>query len=195
MAAKRKSKNAAKQSIRGGSFDKSWREKSPILKYLGGFLLLLILFYAVYISSFFETWVLTPFLSLQTKMASLSLNLFGMGTTASGATLVSQATSLNVAKGCDGMEASALYLIGVLLMPFNWRSKAVGFLMGAGVLFMLNLIRIIGLYLVKVYWPSAFEAAHIHGGFALFTIVAILMWAAWAGWAMRKEKPVDHATT
>ena len=30
--------------------------------------------------------------------------------------------SLNVAKGCDGMEPLALFIIGVLLVPFAWRS-------------------------------------------------------------------------
>jgi len=111
-----------------------------------------------------------------------------MGTSGEGTTLAGQETTLNVAKGCDGLEASALYLIAVLLMPFSWRSKALGLLAGAAVLFVLNILRIVGLYLVMIYWPSAFEPLHIHGGFALFTIVAILLWVTWAGWAMRKEK-------
>ncbi len=166
---------------------KSWRDKSPILKYLGGFVGLLVIFYAIYTSQFFEEWVLLPLMSLQTAIAGFFLNLFGLGVSSEGAVLQGQAAMLNVAKGCDGMEASALYLIGVLLMPFSWRSKWVGLGLGAGVLFLLNLLRIIVLYLSKVYFPSAFETLHIHGGFALFTIVAILMWAGWANWAMKRE--------
>ena len=190
MAAKRKKKHPGKVTpVFGKALGQSWRDKSPVLKYLLGFVLLLVLFYAVYITPFFEEWVLLPVLQVQTEISSFFLNLFGQGTNAQDATLQGKLATLNVAKGCDGMEAMALYLIGVLLMPFSWRSKGVGLLLGAGVLFVLNLVRIIGLYLAKVYWPSAFDTLHIHGGFALFTIVAILLWAAWAGWAMRKEKP------
>lgn len=196
MAAKRKTKNTAKAPAGGNAwsaFAGGWGEKSPVLKYLGGFVLLLALFYALYVSPFFENWFLLPFLHVQTAMASFLLNLFGMGTTADGALLQGASISLNVAKGCDGMEASALFLIGVLLMPFSWRSKGAGLLMGAAVLFLLNLLRIVVLFLSKIYWPSAFEALHIHGGFALFTVVAILMWAGWAGWAIKKEKKEAHA--
>lgn len=197
MAAKRKNKHTGKSggttptgnALSLSALGKNWQDKSPILKYLLGFVLLLVLFYAVYISPFFETWFLMPVLNLQTAISSFFLNLIGQGTIAEGAMLGGPQASLNVAKGCDGMEAMALYLIGVLLMPFTWRSKGVGLLLGAGVLFVLNLIRIIGLYLAKVYWPSAFDTLHIHGGFALFTVVAILLWFAWAGWAIRKEKP------
>ncbi len=170
---------------------KSWQDKSPVLKYLGGFVGLLAIFYAIYSSSFFETWILGPFLNVQTSISSVILNIFGMGTTADGSMLIGRLTSLNVAKGCDGMEASALFLIGVLLMPFTWRNKMAGLAAGVGVLFLLNIVRIIGLYFAKIYWPSAFETLHIHGGFALFTIVAILLWAGWAGWAMKREKPAN----
>ena len=197
MAARRKKKISTQKNFpvffKTEALRQTWRDKAPILKYLAGFVVILSLFYALYVTSFFETNFLSPLVQLQSEISSFILNIFGMGTTSENSLLSGKGAVLNVAKGCDGIEAMVLYLAGVLLMPFAWRSKIVGLLLGAGVLFFLNLLRIIGLYLAKVYWPSAFEILHIHGGFALFTIVAILLWAGWANWAIRKEKSTPDA--
>ncbi len=175
----------------GTSTRQSWKttfqDKLPILKYVGGFILLLSIFYSIYVSDIFKIGFLNPFVSFQAKLSSFLLNLMGQNTTTAGTQLIGT-TSLNVTKGCDGMEVTALYLIGVLLMPFAWRSKMWGVLTGLGVLFLLNLGRIVALYLSQIYWPSAFDFLHLHGGFALFTVVAIFMWARWANWAIRQER-------
>jgi exosortase/archaeosortase family protein len=199
MANRKKQGTSAKssqkeQNVSGrfASLKAAWKDKIPVWKYLLGFAILLTGFYSIYVSSFFEERFLKPFLRFQTEIASAVLNLFAQATTADSAILQSAEATLNVAKGCDGMEASALFLIGVLLMPFSWRSKMVGILAGAVVLFLLNLLRIIILFLSKKYFPSAFETLHIHGGFALFTIVAILLWATWSSWAIRQEKKNPH---
>jgi exosortase/archaeosortase family protein len=165
---------------------------SPILRYVGGFVGLLIVFYVVYSSNFFDQYFLQPIVSTQTTISSVVLNLFGQENKADGITLTGSNNSLNVSKGCDGMEVSALYLIGILLMPFTWQSKGVGLFWGFLVLYLLNLLRIIGLFVTQIYMPSAFDFLHLHGGFALFTVVAIFMWMIWANWAIKKEKNTNH---
>jgi exosortase/archaeosortase family protein len=166
--------------------------KSPMLRYVGAFMGLLLIFYVVYSSNFFDQYFLQPIVSFQTKISSILLNLVGQTNTADGITLTGLNRSLNVSKGCDGMEVSALYLIGILLMPFSWRSKGVGLFWGFTVLFLLNILRIMGLFVTKMYMPSAFDFLHLHGGFALFTVVAIFMWMIWANWAIKKEKNSSH---
>jgi exosortase/archaeosortase family protein len=166
--------------------------KSPILRYVGGFIGLLLIFYVVYSSDFFDQYFLQPIVCFQTKISSIVLNMFGQENNADGITITGLHNSLNVSKGCDGMEVSALYLIGVLLMPFTWRSKGVGVFWGFTVLFLLNLVRIIALFVTQIYMPTAFDFLHLHGGFALFTIVAIFMWMIWANWAIQKEKNNSH---
>jgi exosortase/archaeosortase family protein len=157
-------------------------------RYILGFISIMIVFYIVYVNDRFDENVLKPFIGWQTQVASRFLRLLGEQTTADGTHLVGSAASLNVAKGCDGIEVTALYLTGVLLMPFSRRSKLIGFGVGFSVLVLLNLIRITGLYWVQNYWPSSFDFLHLHGGFALFTIVALLLWMTWVNWAMRTEK-------
>jgi exosortase/archaeosortase family protein len=166
--------------------------RRPVLQYIGGFLALLVGFYALYTNAFFHENVLQPIVNTQAWLASKFLTLIGYPTGSDGSQISGALTSLNVQKGCDGMEVTALYLIGVLLVPFRWRSKWIGLGYGLAVLFVLNLLRIIILYLAQIHWPSAFEMLHLHGGFALFTVVTIFMWAHWANWAVRQEKTPDH---
>jgi exosortase/archaeosortase family protein len=170
----------------------TWRDRWPVLRYVGGFLLLLGIFYAFYITPFFEQQVLLPMVTFQSQVASILLNLFGLETMVEQSLLTGKHASLNIAKGCDGIEATMLFLIGVLLMPFPWGSKLAGILSGTAVLFSLNILRIAGLYLSMAFWPQGFDLLHIHGGFAMFTMVSILLWAGWAGWALRKEKMNSH---
>jgi exosortase/archaeosortase family protein len=162
-------------------------DRRPIWRFIAGFALLLVLFYAVYISSVFNQYFLEPYVGGQTRVAAAFLHLFGADTHASGTDLMGPGVTLTVKKGCDGMEATALYVIGILLMPFSRHSKLVGLAAGLAVLVVLNLLRIVGLYLSQVHWPAAFEWLHLHGGFALFTTVSVFMWMLWANWAMRRE--------
>jgi exosortase/archaeosortase family protein len=161
-------------------------------KYILSFLAILVGFYVIYTSTFFTEWLLEPYVHIQAVLASTVLNLFGLKTVANGTELAGAQATLSVVKGCDGMEVTALYLIGVLLVPFQRSSKLAGLGYGLLVLFVLNLIRIIGLYLTQIHYPAAFEFLHLHGGFALFTVVAILMWTYWANWALKREKTTNQ---
>jgi exosortase/archaeosortase family protein len=156
---------------------------------------LLGVFYLLYGTHVFEQALLVPFVTLQADVASFILNLFGAGTGVRDALLVGPSVSLNIAKGCDGLEATVLFLFAVGLMPFSKKSRAAGLLVGGLFLVLLNMIRIAGLYLAKAYWPEGFELLHIHGGFALFTLASVLLWAGWAGWAMEREKISQHETS
>jgi exosortase/archaeosortase family protein len=193
MAQEKKKTRQTFQKSGAAGANNAQRDKRPLLRYLGGFFLLLLCFYAIYTTPAFEQHLLQPLVNIQSEIASSFLNLFGMETTVEQSLLRGRDAVLNNAKGCDGIEATVLFLIGVLLMPFPWSSKLIGVAGGSLILFLLNIVRIAGLYLSRVYWPEGFDLLHIHGGFALFTIVSILLWAGWAGWALRREKSYAHA--
>ena len=165
-------------------------------QYIGGFVALLAVFYLMYTNDAFQQYVLQPIIEGQAWLAAKFLTLVGYQTVSDGTHISGSMASLNILKGCDGIEVTALYLIGVLMLPFRWKHKVVGLLYGLVVLYLLNLLRLVILYLAQVHWPEIFELLHLHGGFALFTIVTILMWAHWALWALRGEqKDTQYATS
>ena len=91
------------------------------------------------------------------------------------------------------IAASAfLLLAGVFAFPASWRAKLVGAAAGVTLLMVLNLIRIISLFYIGVYWPKMFETAHIEVWQALFVGLTLLLWLGWAWQVMRHPEPRDQ---
>lgn len=169
-------------------YQKYWTEKSAVFKFLAGFALCVIAFYILYYSFFFQDYLKGPILQVQTAAGAAILNLFGSSVTAMGDVISGTEASVKVAGGCDGLEATALLLAAILMFPLPFKYKWPGLLAGVVVLGILNVIRIAGLYLVKVHWPSAFDFMHIQGGLYLFSFVTILLMLIWANWALKGYK-------
>jgi len=193
---KKKLANKKKKNSQSTSsfFKKYWQDKSSVFRFMAGFAICIVVFYALYYSYFFQD-VKDHILKLQTTAGASLLNLFGSSVTAMGDVISGAGTSVKVAGGCDGLEATALLLAAILVFPLPFKYKWPGLLAGAIVLGILNVIRIAGLYLVKVHWPSAFDFMHIQGGLYLFSFVTILLMLIWANWALNGYKAEAAATT
>ena len=192
--AKKSTNSTTKQNAPNTSFlKKYWQEKSSVFKFIAGFAICIIVFYALYYSIFFQDYLKDPILQVQTAAGAALLNIFGSSVTAMGDVISGAGTSVKVAGGCDGIEATALLLAAILVFPLPFKYKWPGLLAGVVVLGILNVIRIAGLYLVKAHWPSAFDFMHIQGGLYLFSFVTILLMIIWANWALNGYKQ-DLAT-
>lgn len=185
---KKTNEKKAPQSKLQQFIQKNWTDRSPVLRFLLGFVACIIVFYTFYYSSFFSDHLSKPILSVQANLSSALLNLFGMDTTAASGAISDSNFSVNIAKGCDGIEATALFIFAILVFPIAFRRKIPGVLAGVSVLFVVNIFRIAGLFLIGLYWHDAFDFMHLHGGLVLFTIAAIILWVIWADWALKQEK-------
>jgi len=196
MAKQRKRKNTnlskktspKKQTSSSSFLKKYWQEKSSVYKFIAAFFGCMVLFYAMYYSLFFENYLKGPILEVQTSAGATLLNLFGMPVSSSGDVIAGSGISVQVAGGCDGLEATALLLAAILVFPLPFKFKWPGLLAGLLTLTVLNVIRIAGLYLVKLHWPSGFDFMHIQGGLYLFSFVTILLMLIWANWALKGYK-------
>ena len=167
-------------------------QKKPVLKFVLIFGLAIILFYTLYFSDFFTDHISRYIISGQAQLSSFLLNIFGFNTTVGNTIILNGDVILDIKKGCDGIEPTVFFLIGVLLVPFSRKAKLVGLLGGLVVLSLLNILRITGLFVVNSYWPESFDFLHLHGGFTLFFIVTIIVWIIWANWAIGQSTPAAH---
>lgn len=191
---KRKKKGAKRSKFQLKElWQKYWKEKSPIFKFFLAFIVGIGLFYWIYTLPYFVNTFFIPFTNWQASVASSLLNILGESTTTSSGSLSNSNITLNIQIGCDGAEPIAFYLIGVLLVPFPWKTKIPGFLAGITLLLLLNIVRIAGLYFTKIYWPKGFDFLHLHGGFTVFFLMMILIWLIWANWAIKKMQTPKHA--
>ena len=164
-----------------------WVQKRPVISFVLGFIVLMVVFYVFWLSDFCQNKILPQFLSVNTQLSGFILNLFGQKTHASGDVLFSSSFSVRIARGCDGLEAMALFASTLLAFPARWNYKLVGFFSGIAVLFILNVVRIISLFLTGVYFPKVFEFMHVEVWQVLFILFAIGLWIFWVKWARKGE--------
>ncbi|MGA2281772.1 MAG: exosortase H [Verrucomicrobiota bacterium] len=169
-----------------------FRAKNPVLRFVVVFGLLLGLFYAVVPPSSFHNTLSAPYLRFSARMASPVCNWFGQRTSAVGATISSARFSLRIGPNCDASDPSALFVAAVLAFPVPFRRKIPGILLGAMILAVVNLVRIVSLFLVGVYFPKAFDWMHVEVWSAIFILLAIVLWTLWIQWAMKFRPVTSH---
>jgi len=106
---------------------------------------------------------------------------------AEGARLVSPRVRLSVLNGCDGTESVLLLASAVLAFPVAWRRKPVGVLVVTSGAFVLNQVRLVGLYFLLRNRPEWFEAVHSYIAPVLIIVFGSVLFMAWLQWATRGE--------
>ncbi len=113
-------------------------------------------------------------------IASLCL---GGGVVADGAQLRSPQASLRVLFGCEGLDVLMLLFAALLAAPVPWQRRLWGLLAGAAAVFVLNQIRILGLFFALRSHGGWFGT--LHGLVAPLALVFLVtaFYAAWLAWA------------
>ena len=93
-------------------------------------------------------------------------------------------------RGCLGRNLMGLFAGFLLVFPGNWRSKLWFIPMGLAGIVLINISRIVGLYLTNKYWPQYMDINH-HTVFK-YTVYAFtfLLWYIWIKYfRLRGSKP------
>lgn len=153
--------------------------KNAIPFFLGLVFLIIILFYLIYRNAWADAYVFTPMVNLYAAISAMLLNVLGYGVNASGDLIYSSGFSVSVKKGCDAAEPMAIFIAGIIAFPALVRNKLAGLVLGLSLLFLLNIVRIISLYMMGIHSPEYFEAMHLAVWQVVFIISAILLWYLW----------------
>jgi exosortase H (IPTLxxWG-CTERM-specific) len=154
-----------------------------VLRFLGLFALIFAVLYFLFgIAPGVRLGLIKPYTELLAKAVAAITNLFGAGATAVGTEVQSPRHSISIAMGCDGVEASSLFLAGVLAFPTSWRARLIGFALGVPLIHAINLARLVGLYYAGVYLPSVAEQLHVY---VAQTVVILLSTAILIFWLER----------
>jgi exosortase family protein XrtM len=161
-----------------------WRAKAPVLFFGARFVALIVLLYA-FLALPAADHALYGYLQANAWLSNGILNVLGQGTHVSDVTIASSTTPFAIAirRGCDAVEPTWLLCAAILAFPGPWKRKLAGMLAGVVVLQLLNLVRIVSLYLVGSRFPSMFPSMHLEIWPALFIVVAIALFIGWKGWA------------
>lgn len=153
--------------------------KYPVFFFVLIVAILILLFYLTYRNPWFESHIFRPLVNIYAWLSGHVLRLFGYDVNVYGDIISSSGFSVSVKKGCDAAEPMAIFVAGILAFPALISRKLIGLGIGLAVLFVLNVIRIITLYLTGIHNPDFFESMHLAVWQVAFIAVAVLLWFFW----------------
>jgi exosortase H (IPTLxxWG-CTERM-specific) len=126
-----------------------------------------------------------PFTAAVARVSGAVLGLLGEDPTVRGCDITTPRFSVTIYNGCNGLITSLVFAAGVLAFPARWWMRGVGLLLGLMAIQVVNLVRILSLYYIGVFFPAAFDQAHVVVWQGLVIVFGVALWIAWARWATR----------
>lgn len=154
------------------------RQHAFLLRFVG----LAAAFYAFAWTDVYVTWILEPVARVQAALSGVALGVIGYAVQVTGNVVTASdgGFALEIRQGCDAAEATALFVAASLAYPAPWRDRGRAAAGGVALIFVLNVLRVITLYLIGVHLPRWFHFAHVDLWPALILADALVIWALWA---------------
>lgn len=159
---------------------KGWRAYRQEIVFLTLFLLLLGLsFTAISLNSVNDS-VIEPFTGGVARVSGWALNLIGQEIAMKGTVIRNETFAVNIRNGCNGVETMLIFCAAVLAFPASWRSKLGGLALGLVAIQLVNIARVVALFLTGVYFPKLFDTSHTVIWQTVVILFGVLLWIFWA---------------
>src|SRR3954452_10935753 len=114
------------------------------------------------------------------RMSGAVLNALGQQVTMVGTVIRSPKFAVNIRNGCNGVEAMLIFLAAVLAFPASWKSRLAGLGIGILAIQVVNLVRVVALFLTGVYFPRIFDTSHTVIWQTIVILFGVMLWIFWA---------------
>ncbi len=166
----------------------------PVFLFLLVFSVLMSLFYAFIAFAPYYKHVLPSYHHLIARLSGGVLAFIGQDITVAGTSIFSPGFAVRIVRGCDAVDAIVLFVFAVLAFPAPFLRKVPGIIAGMLLLGILNLVRVVSLFLIGVYFPRAFAAMHISVWQAMFIFLTVILWILWLLWATQSQMSPQRAS-
>ncbi len=159
-----------------------WRIDSASLKFGAVFFALVVVLTLFVQIPWIDEHVIGPYTRLLTVIGGGVIGLYESDVATAGSIIRKGSFAVDIKRGCDGVVASILLVAACLAYPFSWRNRILGTVWGYTLIFTLNMVRIVGLFLIGLHGSSeTFEFFHVY--VSQFAVIAVTMvfWIFWAG--------------
>ncbi len=92
---------------------------------------------------------------------------------------IGENAGIELVDGCTGISAIGLFLGFILAYPGEWKSRISFSLLGIGVIYVVNILRIVMLVVTQEEWVEFFDFTHDYSTTTIFYIVIFVMWMTW----------------
>ena len=156
------------------------RTNRQLLKAFGIFALWAGSLYGIVYSEWFIAAAVNP---LAASLATLLHNLLpglGFASEKIGTLLRYDQFSMEIYYKCTGVYQGAGMLAAILAFPVAWRTKLRGVLLCAFALSVINIVRLISIFYVGVFYPAFVDFFHAIFWEGMMVVLAVVLFAAWA---------------
>jgi exosortase H (IPTLxxWG-CTERM-specific) len=162
-----------------------------MLRFLLLFLVIQAVLFTAQLTPLGNEWVVVPFTEIIASISAWLVQQFDNGVLAYGKVLqdVDSGFAVSIESGCNGVEATIVLVSAMVAFPSSWRSKLVGIAAGFVTIQALNLLRIITLFYLGQWNPTAFEWAHLYIWQALIMLDVLLVFLVWLRMLPRRTEP------
>ena len=124
--------------------------------------------------------VIEPFTASIARSSGAILRAFGESATVTGTLIRSPRFAVNINNGCNGVEAMLILLASIVAFPASLKARAIGLLLGALIVQVINYVRIVTLYYLGAYYPQLFDAFHAAVWQIVIILIAIVFFLIWS---------------
>jgi exosortase H (IPTLxxWG-CTERM-specific) len=151
------------------------------------FIALLALVYGISAIPWTERNAIVPFTRAIAIISAAALNGIGQHVHATGTVVGGASFSVSILNGCNGVEATMFLIAAIFAFPAAWPLRAWGLAIGLALVQLLNLLRIVTLFLLGRYQPQAFEFFHLAVWQTLIAAATIFFFFRWCENARRGD--------
>lgn len=161
-----------------------------MLRFFVLFMTLLVGLFSLRITRFGTEYVTVPFTGVLADISAFLIKAFDSDVVSHGIIIQSQSTgfAVQIAPGCDGIEAVIILVSAILAFPSPWKHKLVGIAIGFVAIQALNLVRIISLFYLGQWSQTWFDWFHLYLWQALIVLDALAVWLIWLRYLPRRGR-------
>jgi len=157
-----------------------WRRNRREIQFLVLFVVLLGGGFTLISLNWVNDHVVEPFTGQIAQASGAVLGVVGQPVERNGTILRNARFAVNIRNGCNGVEAMLIFLAAVLAFPASWKSRLAGLGIGILAIQVVNLIRVVALFLTGVYFPRIFDTSHTVIWQTIVILFGVMLWIFWA---------------
>ena len=152
----------------------------PRLRFILIFLILLAVFEFTLLIDRVDRGVILPLTNGIASVAGSILAMTESGIRVSGTMITSPCFAVDIHNGCNGVEATLFIVAAVLAFPARWLRRVAGILIGAAIIQVANLLRVVTLFLIGCHRRAWFETFHLAVWQTVIFAIAVGFFIAWS---------------
>jgi exosortase H (IPTLxxWG-CTERM-specific) len=165
-----------------------WRSRidPASLKFVSIFLFLVFGLTLLIQNTWIDEHLVGPYTEVLAGIGGAVLGALGRQVAVAGTIIREGSFAVDIRRGCDGIVATILLVSACLAYPLSWKDRLLGTALGYGLIFVLNMVRIVALFVIGVQGSmQAFDFFHTY--VSQFAVIALTM-VFWIYWASRQTK-------